>query len=106
MWWMSGVVDVLFYTGLADVWCGRCPAWWMSGVVNVLFYTQCGGCPVWWKSGVVDVCVVDVKSGFRMFMWLNNSTTAILSQLCVPLERPHQAIAFLSFTSLFIWVAL
>ena len=34
--------------------------WWMSGVVDVLFYPWCGGCLVWWMSGVVDVCVVDV----------------------------------------------
>ena len=44
VWWMSyfthGVVDVL---------------WWMSSMVDVLFYMQCGGCLVWWMSGVVDV---------------------------------------------------
>ena len=45
VWWMSGVVDVLFYT-----WCGGCPVWWMSSVVDVLFYTRCGGCLVWWMS--------------------------------------------------------
>ena len=48
------------YCGVVDVWCGGCPVWWMSGVVDVLFYTRCGGCLVWWMSGVVDVCVVDV----------------------------------------------
>ena len=66
VWWMSGVVDVPFYS-----WCGGCLAWWMSDVVgvrcggclvrvDVLFYPCCGGCLVWWMSGVVNVCVVDV----------------------------------------------
>ena len=55
VWWMSGVVDVLFYS-----WCGGCLVWWMSSVVDVLFYPWCGGCLVWWMCGVVDVCVVDV----------------------------------------------
>ena len=49
VWWMSGVVDFLFYT-----WCGGCLTWWVSGVVDV----WCGGCSflhmVWWMSGVVD----------------------------------------------------
>ena len=35
---------------VVDVWCGGCPVWWMSGVVDVLFYTRCGGCLVWWMS--------------------------------------------------------
>ena len=43
VWWMSGVVDVPFYS-----WCGGCLVWWMSDVVGVLFYTWCGGCLVWW----------------------------------------------------------
>ena len=40
---------------VVDVWCGGCPVWWMSGVVDVLFYPWCGGCLVWWMSSVVDV---------------------------------------------------
>ena len=43
--------------------------WWMSGVVDVLFYPWCGGCLVWWMSGVVDVCVVDVVQS--LFLDLN-----------------------------------
>ena len=49
---------------MVDVWCGGSPVWWMSGVVDVLFYGRCGGCLVWWMSSVVDVCVVDVVQSF------------------------------------------
>ena len=60
--WMSGLVDVRFYTmcGRYPV-CGGCLVLWMSGVVNDLFCIRCGGCLVWSMSyftcGVVDVCV-------------------------------------------------
>ena len=50
-WWISGVVDVLFYKRYDG-----CPVWLISGVVDV----RCDGCPVWWMSSVVDVCVVGV----------------------------------------------
>ena len=64
MWWLSGVVDVLFHP-----WCGGCLVWWMSGVVDV----RCGGCLVWWMSyfthGVVDVwCGGCLCGGCRTIM--------------------------------------
>ena len=55
-----------FFThSVVDVWCGGSPVWWISGVVDVLFYPWCGGCLVWWMSSVVDVCVVDVGQSTR-----------------------------------------
>ena len=33
----------------------RPPHMWMSGVVDVLFYTLCGGCLAWWMSSMVNV---------------------------------------------------
>ena len=53
-------------SGVVDVWCGGCRVWWMSGVVDVLFYLWCGGCLMWWMSGVVDVCVVDVVQSWKV----------------------------------------
>ena len=48
---MPGVGMSYFTHGVVDIWCGGCPVWWMSGVVDVLFYIQCGHVVDVWCGG-------------------------------------------------------
>ena len=57
-------------------WCGGCPVWWMSGVVDVLFYPWCGGFLVWWMSvwlmsyNYHDALVADVSCNVKDKGWV------------------------------------
>ena len=50
VWWMSGVVNVLFLhtvwwlSGMVNVWCGGCLVWSMSYFTHGVVIVQCGQC--------------------------------------------------------------
>ena len=47
---MCGVVNVRWVWWISFFTHGGYLVWWMSGVIDFLFYTSCGGCLVWWLS--------------------------------------------------------